>query len=371
MSLECRLCGDPLYPDWEYCGKCGAPGEGSIPKAKAEPKPEPASLSVASTANDLDPVLLPEGAKPKVSAGVSKPPKKSLGVRRPTPPPIASKKSAAVPSPTKPTRPVPLPAPRSVPTPPGPAVTGTQRKFSLLIPMAVGLGLIIVGVAGGVWYWNRPAGQLQPTEAHVVTPENLPAASEIASAVTTAKGQEKNKADADRPRLPRRTKPASTPRPSKKPVANSNAKQIAKLTNLAAEAYSKGNYTEPLKTSAITHSKQVLALDATNKKAKSIAVRFRVFHLHSKKAPAKMGPYCLGELSVAAARLKFTAESASDAQLHNLDIACFEVRKIKKNRRVAARYRGFHVRTSLANFNFVPEDPSVVMVPGLVSACAK
>ena len=201
-----------------------------------------------------------------------------------------------------------------------------------------------------------------------------------------------------------------------------------------SDAVFKGKYAEPGDESAIAYSKQVLARDANNEKAKSILensvhggiyksqqalkqrdfqtarrvanalseqlpgrsdidalkqditiaesaesgkepleaarVHYRVYHLHSGKAPANDGPYCLGILSIAGGRLKFTAESTSDSKLHTIEFACSEVRNIRKNRRLAARQGGFHVRTRSANFNFAPQYPSVAPVLNLQNACS-
>ena len=208
--------------------------------------------------------------------------------------------------------------------------------------------------------------------------------------------------------------------------------RISRLASLAAAAYSEGKYAEPVDASAIAYSKQVLARDANNENAKSIlensvqggiyqsqqalkqrdfrtarrvanalsellpgrsdidalrqdisiaeqgetargpveAVRFRVYHLHSGRAPANDGPYCLGILSIAGGHLKFAAESTSDAELHTIEFSCSEVRNIRKNRRLASRQGGFHVRTQSANYNFAPENSSVAPVPGLQNACS-
>ncbi len=98
---------------------------------------------------------------------------------------------------------------------------------------------------------------------------------------------------------------------------------------------------------------------------------FRAYHMHSEKAPADKGPYCLGTLSVLGGRIKFVGESASDGQVHNLEFACSEAREIKKNARVAARQGGFHVRTATSNNNFAPEDSSPARASALAAACAK
>jgi hypothetical protein len=98
---------------------------------------------------------------------------------------------------------------------------------------------------------------------------------------------------------------------------------------------------------------------------------FRVYHLHSGKAPDDNGLYCRGVLSVVAGRLKYVGETALDGQVHSFDIACSEIANVKKNLRVASRENGFHVRTASSNFNFVPEDASTSHILALASACSQ
>jgi hypothetical protein len=112
--------------------------------------------------------------------------------------------------------------------------------------------------------------------------------------------------------------------------------------------------------------------EARQPKPAAPLVAFRAYHMHSEKAPADHGPYCLGMLSVVAGHLKFVGQSASEGQqVDSMDIACSEIREIKKNARVASRQNAFHVRTSSTNINFVPENSSVAYVPVLASACGK
>lgn len=101
------------------------------------------------------------------------------------------------------------------------------------------------------------------------------------------------------------------------------------------------------------------------------ALSFRAYHMHSEKAPADKGQYCLGTLSVLGGRIRFVGQSASDGQAHNLEFACSEAREIKKNARVAAGQGGFHIRTATSNTNFVPEDALPTHVSQLTAACAK
>jgi hypothetical protein len=98
---------------------------------------------------------------------------------------------------------------------------------------------------------------------------------------------------------------------------------------------------------------------------------FRVYHMHSGKAPGDKGPYCRGTLSVVAGRLKYVGESALDGQIHSFDFARSEVLEVKKNFRVGSRENGFHVRTASSNINFVPEDTLAYHIPALASACSR
>jgi len=101
-------------------------------------------------------------------------------------------------------------------------------------------------------------------------------------------------------------------------------------------------------------------------------VSFTVYHMHSDKAPAAHGPYCLGILSVVGGHLKYSGQSASPGQqVHKLDFACSDVREIKKNAHVASHQGGFHVRTASAKMNFAPRDSSLAHVSALASACSE
>jgi hypothetical protein len=111
--------------------------------------------------------------------------------------------------------------------------------------------------------------------------------------------------------------------------------------------------------------------EARRPKGPIAVVSFRADHMHTDKAPADNGPYCRGTLSVIAGHLKFASETATDGQTHSFDIACADVREIKKNSRVAAKQNGFHVRTAKTNINFVPTDSSAAHITELASACAK
>jgi hypothetical protein len=100
-------------------------------------------------------------------------------------------------------------------------------------------------------------------------------------------------------------------------------------------------------------------------------VNFRAYHLHTDKAPADNGPYCTGGLSVLAGHLKFAGETATDGKTHTFDLACSDIREIKKNSRLASHQSGFHVRTATTNINFAPEDSSAAHISALTSACSK
>jgi hypothetical protein len=114
--------------------------------------------------------------------------------------------------------------------------------------------------------------------------------------------------------------------------------------------------------------------DAEARRPKPAAplVAFRAYHMHSEKAPADRGPYCLGMLSLVAGHLKFVGQTASEGErIDTLDIPCSEVRQIKKNARVASRQNGFHVRTTSTNINFVPENPITDYISVLAHACTR
>ena len=93
--------------------------------------------------------------------------------------------------------------------------------------------------------------------------------------------------------------------------------------------------------------------------------------MHTFKAPAGDVSSCLGTFSVLAGGLKFVGETATDGKTHTFDLACSDIREIKKNLRLASRQNGFHVRTPATNINFVPEDSSAAHISSLASACSK
>jgi hypothetical protein len=213
--------------------------------------------------------------------------------------------------------------------------------------------------------------------------------------------------------------------------------QVASLTNLARDAYAKGNYALPLDSSAIAYAKKVLALNPTDTYSKQLIedsvkggkdriqealahgdfgaarrvadalgqqlpgrsdetglknqiaaaeraaaaaaqpkaaapppVTFRLYHMHSDKAPADKGPYCLGTMTVSGSHLKFTPQSTTDGKIHNLEFSCSDIRDIRKNSRVASHQGGFHIRTHSGNFNFAPQDSTAGVVPALNAACS-
>ena len=100
-------------------------------------------------------------------------------------------------------------------------------------------------------------------------------------------------------------------------------------------------------------------------------VSVHVMHMHTDKPPADKGPYCEGTLIVIGGHLKFAAQSATDGQTHQFDVACSDVREVKKNSRVASHQGGFHVKTTGTNYNFVPAEAGTSPVPALASACSK
>ncbi len=327
----------------------------------------------------------------------------------------------------------PMPPPPQAPRPSAfrrllqKALTGVvdrfQRLFAKVAPLikanpwiawVTGAGLV-VAVAFGAWHLHQPSTTVptSPPATKIVKPQGA----------------------------------SHKPQGNRAPT-NTRAAKIAKLQNLARDAYKKANYALPIQTSAIAYSKQVLALDPSNNSsrtllAKSVSggkyqvqqalkhkdfakahrvanamgqllpgrkdiaqlqqqvriaergaaaphsqkavpqqkaaarpkavpkVSFTAYHLHSGKAPADHGPYCLGILSVSGHHLKFSGRSASSGEkVHKLDFACSDVREIKKNTRIASRQGGFRVRTVSARMNFAPRDSSLTHVSALASACS-
>ena len=110
---------------------------------------------------------------------------------------------------------------------------------------------------------------------------------------------------------------------------------------------------------------------ARRPKAPIPTVSFRAYHLHTNTAPADNGPFCQGSLSILEGRLKFVGETATDGKTHSFDLACSDIREIKKNSRLASRQNGFHVRTGKTTINFVPDDSSTSHLSALASACSK
>ena len=385
-AFECRFCRNPLAPDGEFCETCGAPVEEAAPPGFVKPKPKPTPAPPENLGTAPAPAPSIPDAKPKASGQVSPGPRKKDRARQRARSDAPAR--VAPPSPPKPKRQASPPVRRTATPPPQPATTRKPGKPANWVSSALSLLLVVVAVGATAWYLHRSTSETPDTGTDLLTPA------------------------------------AAKPRPV----------EISRLASLAAAAYSEGKYAEPVDASAIAYSKQVLARDANNENAKSILensvqggiyqsqqalkkrdfrtarrvanalsellpgrsdidalkqdimiaesaesgqgpleaarVRYRVYHLHSEKAPANDGPYCLGILSIAGGHLKFAAESTSDAELHTIEFACSEVRNIRKNRRLASRQGGFHVRTRSANYNFAPENSSVAPVPGLQNACS-
>ena len=418
-ALECRFCRNPLAPDGEFCETCGAPVEEAAPPGfvKPKPKPTPAPPENLSTAPAPAPSI--PDAKPKASGQVSPGPRKKERARQRARSDAPAR--VAPPSPPKPKRQASPPVRRTATPPPQPATTRKSGKPANWVSSALSLLLVVVAVGATAWYLHRSTSETPDTGTDLLTPAASPQ-----SAPPTPSSPAREPRAGNRGNSPR-----STPKPA---AAKPRPMRISRLASLAAAAYSERKYAEPVDASAIAYSKQVLARDANNENAKSILensvqggiyqsqqalkqrdfrtarrvanalsellpgrsdidalkqdimiaesaesgqgpleaarVRYRVYHLHSEKAPANDGPYCLGILSIAGGHLKFAAESTSDAELHTIEFACSEVRNIRKNRRLASRQGGFHVRTRSANYNFAPENSSVAPVPGLQNACS-
>ncbi len=318
------------------------------------------------------------------------------------------------------------------------------------ITVVTGIGVVVVIVIGA-WYLHRSKAAHQQPPPQVAGALNLPTQPEpTAPADTEAPlsmpGNEVTEAGS-------RTTPNSLEIPAgtnrrarahkttaAAPAAGEaspQAVEMARLENLARDAYTKANYAAPVEVSAIAYSKRVLALDPSNNYSRTLLensviggkyqayqalkrkdfatarrvanamaqllpgrkdiaelqqeirtrekaatapnrqealakVSFRAYHMHSDKAPADRGPYCVGFLSVVAHHLKFAADWATyGEQLHTLTFACSDVREIKRNLRVASHQAGFHVHTASGNINFAPQDSLATHISEVASACSE
>jgi hypothetical protein len=345
---------------------------------------------------------------------------------------------------TNPIEPLPLamtsPGEAAFPAPP-------QKPFAFMIINGIAGLLLALGITAS-WFMlhhKAPSAGVGNVMVHPVESPAPPAeiAAPIVAPVTTASPpselpEPKPQAPAAA-RKPHRVKNAAAAKPVPAvPAADSQSAELARLQNLAREAYASGNYAEPKDASAIAYAKQALALDASNGYARTLlesslqggkyqvqqailskdfttahriadalaqllpgesslgdlqaalasaekaeeearrrpqapaaVLSFRVYHMHSGKAPGDGGAYCRGALSVVAGHLKYAGETALGGEPHSFDIACPAVLEVKKNFRVASRENGFHVRTASGNINFVPEDASASHITALASACSR
>lgn len=461
-GVVCRFCKGPLDLQGEFCEQCGAPVGEAAPPGMIKPKATAAAEPGAPAAPSR-PAQVPSGAPPVTSSAVPiKSPATAPSAQKSPPPPpkttgstqalsgarrevpaaaslpgqLTTGTRAATPSggptkapataPAQPKKPAAVPARAATAIAPRAAPGAPKKSFPMPLLVSA-IGLVVVCVAGAVWYFHWSKSGSETAAPQVATPPAVPA----------APGPVESRPAATQPKAARVTKPSPPPAPAARGTSP-QAAQITDLQNLAREAYTKGNYAEPLATSAIAYSKQVLAIHPGDDYAKTLlensvnggkyqvqqaisgrdfatahrvanalaqllsgrqdlaglkedivsaekaddaarrpkgvagsAVSFPVDHMHTEKAPADGGPHCVGSLSVTAQRMRFTGQSASDGHVHNLEFTCSEVREIKKNARVASKQGGFHVRTASANFNFVPKDSPVAVVPTLASACSK
>ncbi len=458
-GVTCRFCKGPLDLEGDFCEQCGAPVEDAAPPGLVKPKPTSAppvgAATPPSTPREVRPgvskaasppatspktTATPPAVKPASAASVSPSASRlaqaSSGTGGVVPPGASAKSSATV-----------LPVPKTAPVAPATKVALTEpptttaeplKKPSLIVPVIIGLGLVVLGGgAAAFWYLNRPKPVPENPPAQVGTPPPANIAAPGSKPERKGPPPAGNVPTSNQPRTARAAKPEPTPSPATA-TANPRTAQILSLQNLARDAYAKGNYADPPDASAVAYSKRVLAIapaddysrklldnsviggkyqvqqaiskndfatahrvanalalllpgrsdinglqediakaektEGAARNAKPVGgpqVAFQVYHMHSEKAPADSGPYCLGTLSVSAQHMRFTGASASDGQVHNLVFECADIRETKKNARVASKQGGFHVRTSSANFNFAPKEPAAAVVPALASACSK
>jgi len=418
------------------------------------PPPYQAAPAIPTAPPPATPVSRPQPEAPRPAIRIPPPPRlvsvsppgmpKAAEPARVVPPP-APPPAAAPPIPTAAPAPVEVPVAEPGPTeffaPEAPEAGAPPKRAFPVAIVILGAGLMILVAGAGAWYWHRSRVKPLPPSTQVAAPTpsvSLPAQPEAAPTPAPTDSPAPTEVSATvQPKKTRAAKPTPAPPPPETAAPNPQAIDVARLRNLAREAYIRGEYAQPAESCAINYAKGVLALAPNDDYAKTIlensvnggkyqaqqaiqakdfatahrvanalaqllpgrndikelqkdvdlaekadeaahrpppapvaAVSFRAYHMHSEKAPADKGPYCLGTLSVVGSQVRFAGESASDSQVHKLEFACAEVREIKKNARVAARQGGFHIRTS-SNTNFAPQDSSPAHVSALAAACSK
>jgi hypothetical protein len=160
------------------------------------------------------------------------------------------------------------------------AVAPPKRPFPVPV-LILAAGLMIIVAGGGAWYWHRSRVKAPlpppptPTAAPVPT-AGLPAEPEAALTSAPAEGQAPTEVSATaQPKKTRVAKPSPALPVPHTPAPSPQAIEIARLRNLAREAYARGEYAQPAESSAITYAKRALAL-APNDEYSSTLLEYSV-----------------------------------------------------------------------------------------------
>ena len=176
------------------------------------------------------------------------------------------------------------------PLPGPPRVVGIPRRVSVFPPAwASGawvkrpsptllwaiVGVIVLGMTGAaVWYSSKPhlaasPGQPQPqAAAPAAAPSNPLPAPQVEAPQKEAESVESPPSAT--PLVKRKKRPPKTVSAPPSPPANPKAQEIANLESQARDAYTKGDFAEPAGANAIVFLKQALALDPSDRYAKSL-----------------------------------------------------------------------------------------------------
>jgi len=413
-EVLCRFCKFTLDLESEFCDQCGAPVEEAAPPGLVKPKPK-------ATAPATPPSAQPSQKGRPVN---SPPPTKAF--KRPQSAPA----KAPVAPPAPPAQPkVPPPAPAQEEPPPYSSISPFAefiKKFRLLSPtvrmrIGIGLGGIILVILAWHFLRSKPASESPATGAGQAP--GLPAGSaggdagvsnppDAGNLPNPAPESPSNPEAEEILRLQNLAREAYIKGHYAEPVSSSAIAYSKRVLEVEpTDSYSRtllensvkgGKYqvqqalgrrdfgrarrvasalaqllpgrkdVAGLKEDIVSAERGVRAPPAS-KPAQPTApqISFRVYHMHSTKAPSERGPYCLGTLSAVLHGLKYAGVSASDRHVHNFEFNCADVKEIKKNSRVASKHRGFHIRTGSTNINFAPVDANAPSLTVLASACSQ
>ncbi len=241
------------------------------------PPPYQAAQGIPTAPPSITPVSRPQPEAPRPA------------IRIPPPPRLVSVSPPGMPKAAGPARVVPPPAPPPAATPliptaapaamevpvaePGPteffapeapeAVAPPKRAFPVAI-VILGASLMILVAGAGAWYWHRSRVKPLPPSTQVAAPTpsvSLPAQPEAAPTPAPTDSPAPTEVSATaQPKKTRAAKPTPAPPPPETPARNPQEIQIARLQNLAREAYARGEYAQPAESCAITYARHALAL---------------------------------------------------------------------------------------------------------------